>query len=62
MDKIFQIKDRPNSLKLTEDELISAIKNGLLKADDVIICNKLDEEVMIKDSIYAFYLDGDSDE
>ncbi len=57
MDKIFQIKDRPDTLILTESELIDAIKNGLLDGEDVIICSELVNEVKIKDSIYAFYLD-----
>ncbi len=60
MDKIFQIKDRPDTLILTESELIEAIKNGLLDGEDIIICSELIREVMIKDSIYAFYLDKEN--
>ena len=35
--KIWQIKDRPKALMLTDEELILAIKNGLLKGDDVLL-------------------------
>ena len=54
--KIWQIKDRPKALMLTDDELILAIKNGLLKGDDVLLSLELKEEVKIEDSIYSFYL------
>ena len=35
--KIWQIKDRPKSLVLSDAELIAAIKQGLLRGDDVLI-------------------------
>lgn len=54
--KIWQIKDRPKALMLTDEELILAIKNGLLKGDDILLSLELKEEVKIKDSIYSFYL------
>lgn len=60
--KIWQIKGRPNSLKLSEEELIEALKNDLIEADDVLVSNELDREVMVKDTIYAFYLKGINDE
>ena len=41
---------------LTDEELILAIKNGLLKGDDVLLSLELKEEVKIEDSIYSFYL------
>ena len=52
--KIWQIKDRPKALMLTDEELILAIKNGLLKGDDVLLSLELKEEVKIEDSIYSF--------
>ena len=60
--KIWQIKGRPNSLKLSEEELIEAIKNDIIEADDVLVSNELDREVMFKDTIWAFYLKGLNDE
>ena len=60
--KIWQIKGRPNSLKLSEEELIEALKNDLIEADDVLVSNELDREVMVKDTIYTFYLKGIHDE
>ncbi len=52
---MWQIKNRPDNL--SEDELIEAIKNGLLQGDDILISGELLEEVAIKDSIYAYYLE-----
>ena len=54
---MWQIKNRPDSLTLDEDKLIEAIKNGLLQGDDILISSELEEEVAIKDSIYAYYLE-----
>ena len=54
--KIWQIKDRPKSLILTDEQLIIAIKNGLLNGDDVLISVDLKDDIAIKDSIYSFYL------
>lgn len=54
--KIWQIKNRPKEMILTDDELIQAIKNGLLNGDDVLLSLDLKEGVKIKDSIYSFYL------
>ncbi len=54
--KIWQIKDRPKSLILTDEQLIIAIKNGLLNGDDVLINVDLKDDIAIKDSIYSFYL------
>ena len=54
--KIWQIKDRPKSLVLSDAELIAAIKQGLLRGDDVLINPDLNEDVEIRNSIYAFYL------
>ena len=54
--KIWQIKDRPKSLILTDEQLIIAIKNGLLNGDDVLINVDLKDDIAIKDSIYNFYL------
>ena len=56
--KIWQIKDRPKSLILTDEQLIIAIKNGLLNGDDVLINVDLKDDIAIKDSIYSFYLKG----
>ena len=58
--KIWQIKDRPKSLVLSDAELIAAIKQGLLKGDDVLINSDLNEDVEIRNSIYAFYLNEDN--
>lgn len=58
--KIWQIKDRPKSLILSDAELIAAIKQGLLRGEDVLINSDLEEDVKIKDSIYAFYLIEDN--
>ena len=60
--KIWQIKDRPKSLILTDKELILAIKNGLLTKDDILISVDLKNEIAIKDSIYSFYLKKETHE
>ena len=58
--KIWQIKDRPKSLVLSDAELITTIKQGLLRGDDVLINPDLNEDVEIRNSIYAFYLNEDN--
>ena len=59
--KIWQIKNRPKSLVLSDEELVIAIKKGLLKQDDVLISNELENEVAIKDTIYSIYLAHEQD-
>ncbi len=54
--KIWQIKNRPKTLILSDEELIIAIKKGLLKGEDVLINTELEEEVAIKDTVYEIYL------
>ena len=54
--KIWQIKNRPKTLILSDEELIIAIKKGLLKGEDVLISTELEEEVAIKDTVYEIYL------
>ena len=54
--KIWQIKNRPKTLILSDEELIIAIKKGLLKGEDVLINTDLEEEVAIKDTVYEIYL------
>lgn len=56
MMKIWQIKNRPKSLVLTDEQLIIAIKDKLLRGDDVLINVDLRNEIAIKDSVYSFYL------
>lgn len=60
--KIWQIKDRPKALMLSDEELIMAIQNGLLTKDDVLLNIDLKEEVRLGDSIYSFYLKEVSNE
>lgn len=60
--KIWQIKDRPKALMLSDEELIMAIQNGLLTKDDVLLNLDLKEEVRLGDSIYSFYLKEVSNE
>ena len=59
--KMWQIKNRPKSLVLSDEELVIAIKKGLLKKDDVLITSELEEEVAIKDTIYSIYLPHEQD-
>ena len=59
--KMWQIKNRPKSLVLSDEELVIAIKKGLLKKDDVLITSELEEEVAIKDTIYSIYLTHEQD-
>lgn len=54
--KIWQIKNRPKSLVLTDEQLIIAIKDKLLRGDDILINVDLRNEIAIKDSVYSFYL------
>ena len=54
--KIWQIKNRPKTLILSDEELIIAIKKGLLNGEDVLINTELEEEVAIKDTVYEIYL------
>ncbi len=54
--KIWQIKNRPKSLILTDEQLIIAIKDKLLRGDDILINVDLRNEIAIKDSVYSFYL------
>ena len=67
--KIWQIKDRPKALMLTDEELILAIKNGLLKGDDVLLSLELKEEVDTtlsylnneeKELFIRYYLEGET--
>ena len=57
---MWQIKNREDSLD--EDKLIEAIKSGLLQGEDILINSELSEEVAIKDSIYAYYLEDKNDQ
>ena len=54
--KIWQIKNRPKSLILTDEQLIIAIRDKLLRGDDILINVDLRNEIAIKDSVYSFYL------
>lgn len=54
--KIWQIKNRPKSLVLTDEQLIIAIRDKLLRGDDILINVDLRNEIAIKDSVYSFYL------
>ena len=56
--KIWQIKGR--DILYSDDELIEAIKNGDIKADDYLINMDLPYEIKVADSIYAFYLEDNS--
>ncbi len=60
--KVWQIKDRPSSLFLSEEEVIEAILNGLIGPDDILVSKEYNFEVKIKDCIYAHYLKEDKDE
>ena len=61
MNKIlWTIKGREE--KVSDEELIEMIKSGKLTKDDLIKNRDLKKFVSIADSIYTFYLKGESNE
>ena len=59
--KIWTIKGDQETY--TDEELIQMIKDGLLKEKTKIICKEMKDYIMIKDSVYEFYLrEGNKDE
>ena len=59
---MWRIKNRADYLLLEEDKLIEAIKKGLLRGEDILINTELLQEVVIKDSIYAYYLEAHNEQ
>ena len=53
--KIWRIKGREEMY--SDAELINVIENKTVLADDILINDDLPNEIMVKDSIYAFYLE-----
>lgn len=53
--KVWKIKNIKETY--TDKELIDLIVNKKLKGEDEIICNEMKDYIMIKDSIYQFYLE-----
>lgn len=61
MNKIlWTIKEKEE--KVSDEELIEMIKSGKLTKDDLIKNRDLKKFVSIADSIYGFYLKGESNE
>lgn len=50
---------RNNKQRYSDEELISLIKQGKLKANDYIATKEMKHFIQIKDSIYEYYLTGD---
>lgn len=57
---LWKIKGREE--KVSDEQLIEMIKQGLLTGDDYITNRDLKKYVSISDSIYEFYLKGGKDE
>ena len=52
--KIWKVKGKDR--KLTDSELIEAIKSGEIKGDDAVSTRDMKIWVNIKDSVYQFYI------
>ena len=59
MKKTWNVKNKEN---YSDEELIEAIKHGIVKGEDYIISETLKEYIKVSDSIYQFYLEGDANE
>lgn len=54
LSKIWKIKDYEGSF--TDEEIIYLIKDGKLTGEDYLSSKDIKEYIMIKDSIYQYYL------
>lgn len=59
MKKIWRVKNKPS---YTDEELIQAIKEGVVTSDDLLLNDMLEDYIKVNDSIYRFYLKGDNNE
>lgn len=59
MKKIWKVK---NKASYSDEDLISAIKNGTIVADDLISSDSFKDYIKVSDSIYQFYLKGNGNE
>lgn len=57
MKKIWKVK---NGKSYSDEDLIKAILNKQVKADDYIISKNISDYIKVKDTIYQFYLNGDT--
>lgn len=55
MKKVWTVK---NKGVFSDEELIDAIKNGIVVTDDLLTSDILDAHIKVSDSIYQFYLEG----
>lgn len=59
MKKTWKVKDKGYC---SDEDLIAFIKKGTVSCDDFVSSDLIKEEVKIKDSVYSFYLGGNTDE
>lgn len=59
-NKIWKIKGYQGTF--TDEEIITLIKTGKIKADDCLSSKDIKVWIQIKDSIYQYYLKGDNNE